>query len=135
MSTSPCLIFLPVELVEITFQTSSVCRHRVKNASTRNWKSVDTLRRRWTILITATPSLNTINVACNPEFLKAELKLTSQQDLLALARLLWPSARQHMQDTTWEHMEQTIRTVLDLEKLKECAYSDDLRLSACHPGL
>ncbi|KAK6074379.1 hypothetical protein SCUP515_06514 [Seiridium cupressi] len=92
--------------------------HKVKNASTRVFKSVSLLERQFTLLITATPCLNTLT------------------DLLGLARLLWSAAEDHLRSNPglWEEIE----CFDSLEKLNGLACIEpynDLQLAAVRPSL
>ena len=94
--------------------------HKVKNDITRNWKSVYLLDRQFTLLVTATPAVNSLT------------------DLMGLARILWPAPSEYLKThkpATWNLMEQTIKKLQDLKNLDDTVASDDMRLVAGRPGL
>ncbi|KAI5927455.1 P-loop containing nucleoside triphosphate hydrolase protein [Camillea tinctor] len=93
---------------------------KVKNTTTLNWKSVDLLDRQFTLLITATPCMNTLT------------------DVLGLARLLWKRPRQYLlQERTgiWEFMNSSIRGLEDLKQLEQYDRGADFQLVAGWPAL
>jgi SNF2 family DNA or RNA helicase len=93
--------------------------YKVKNPSTRNWRSVYLLERQFTLLITATPCMNTLT------------------DLLGLARLLWTVPENYLKQnpSTWKHIEKTFRDLEDLHLLDEYDASHDCQLVAGRPAL
>lgn len=94
--------------------------HKVKNDATRNWKSVAMLDRQFTLLVTATPAINSLT------------------DLMGLARLLWPRPSEYLktrQPEVWKTMEEKITKLQDLNQLDTVEAWDDLRLAAGRPGL
>ena len=94
--------------------------HKVKNDTTRNWKSVLTLDRQFTLLVTATPAINSLT------------------DLMGLARLLWPAPSEYLKihkPQTWQRMENTVGRLQDLRRIDGLAQWDDMRLVAGRPGL
>ncbi|KAK7754852.1 hypothetical protein SLS62_003166 [Diatrype stigma] len=94
--------------------------HKVKNDATRNWKSVALLDRRFTLLVTATPTINSLT------------------DLMALARLLWDRPSEYLKahnPDVWRTMEENITNLQALSQLDTVEAWDDLRLAAGRPGL
>ncbi|KAI3326118.1 P-loop containing nucleoside triphosphate hydrolase protein [Xylariaceae sp. AK1471] len=93
--------------------------YKVKNPSTRNWRSVYLLERQFTLLITATPCMNTLT------------------DLFGLARLLWSEPETYLKQnpSTWKHIETTFRDLEDLEILDGYDASHDYQLVAGRPAL
>lgn len=92
--------------------------HKVKNASTKAFKSVSLLEREYTLLLTATPCLNTLT------------------DLLGLARLLWTPAEKRLTSNldTWSRIKE-INTLRKLGILDTIEPYDDLQLAAARPSL
>ncbi|KAI0205812.1 P-loop containing nucleoside triphosphate hydrolase protein [Astrocystis sublimbata] len=94
--------------------------HKVKNPGTKNWRSIYFLKRQFTLLITATPCMNTLS------------------DLFGLARLLWTAAEHYLcQDsyTVDDNIDETIDSLEDLQKLDDCPSDHDFQLVAGRPGL
>ncbi|KAI1085178.1 P-loop containing nucleoside triphosphate hydrolase protein [Whalleya microplaca] len=93
--------------------------YKVKNSSTRNWKSVALLKRQFTLLVTATPCMNTLT------------------DLLGLARLLWQTPEEYLQENNerWCEIEGVFRDVEDLTYLDDVEPWDDLQIAAGRPAL
>ncbi|RYO78063.1 hypothetical protein DL762_008893 [Monosporascus cannonballus] len=93
---------------------------KVKNDATRNWKSVAMLERQFTLLVMATPCINSLT------------------NLMALARLLWkaPSeflAQQYPGD--WKQMKEKYTRLHDLKCLDNRDSWDHFQLVAGRPGL
>ncbi|KAI1487511.1 P-loop containing nucleoside triphosphate hydrolase protein [Biscogniauxia mediterranea] len=94
--------------------------YKVKNAATLNWKSVHLLERQFTLLITATPCMNTLT------------------DLLGLARLLWKRPRQYLEEElpeVWEAMDAGFTKLEDLKRLDRYDHWEDMQLVAGRPAL
>lgn len=93
--------------------------HKVKNDRTKNWRSVHLLERQFTLLITATPCLNTLT------------------DLFGLARLLWTAPEKYLKqkEGQWREIEGTFRDLKHLDYLDEHSKSHDFRLVAGRPAL
>lgn len=94
--------------------------HKVKNDATRNWKAVSLLDRQFTLLVTATPTINSVT------------------DLMGLARLLWPVPSEYLKGSkreTWDSIEENITKLQDLRQLDDVNAWDDMRLVAGRPGL
>lgn len=93
--------------------------HKVKNRSTRLWKSVASLKQHHMLLLTATPCLNTLS------------------DLIGPAHLLWQNATDYLKSNNPEVWKQTQRLALpDLpERLDKVQPWDDLQLAAGKPRL
>ncbi|KAH8202829.1 hypothetical protein TruAng_002992 [Truncatella angustata] len=92
--------------------------HKVKNASTKLFRSVSLLLRQYTLLITATPCLNTLT------------------DLLGPAMLLWDTAEDNIERTAglWDRIE-GITDITELDDLEGLEPHDALRLAAGRPSL
>ncbi|KAI1344895.1 P-loop containing nucleoside triphosphate hydrolase protein [Xylariaceae sp. FL0016] len=92
--------------------------HRVKNINTRNWKSVANLDRQFTLLITATPCINTLT------------------DLIGAAMLLWKVPKQHLIDSgLWSSVEHEFRSLEDLKRLDSLELWEDRWLVAGNPAI
>lgn len=93
--------------------------HKVKNHRTRNWRSVYLLERQFTLLITATPCLNTLT------------------DLFGLARLLWAAPEKYLKQdfAKWRKIEATFQDLEHLDYLEEHIQSHDFQLVAGRPAL
>ncbi|KAK5634613.1 hypothetical protein RRF57_010326 [Xylaria bambusicola] len=93
--------------------------YKVKNHRTKNWRSVYLLERQFTLLITATPCMNSLT------------------DMFGLAALLWTGAEKYLVQNP-EMRDEIRRKFQDLDhldKLDEYSKSDDLQLAAGQPGL
>ncbi|KAI1389617.1 uncharacterized protein F4822DRAFT_442853 [Hypoxylon trugodes] len=95
--------------------------YKIRNSSTKNWKSVALLDRQFTLLITATPCMNLLT------------------DLLGPVRLLWQSPEKYLQDEKQakklKEIECTFSLPQDLQKLDGVNPCDDLQLVAGRPSL
>ncbi|KAI0472682.1 P-loop containing nucleoside triphosphate hydrolase protein [Xylariaceae sp. FL0804] len=92
--------------------------YKVKNSATQAWRSVDRLEREFTLLITATPVMNTLT------------------DLLGLARLLWKAPRKYLESNSLlESMSEQFKKPEDLKSLDRLKPSNDLWLAAGWPAL
>ncbi|GAP84518.1 putative SNF2-like protein [Rosellinia necatrix] len=93
--------------------------YKVKNPSTKNWRSIYLLERQFTLLITATPCMNTLT------------------DLFGLVRLLWTAPERYLKNHTkkWEHIELDFKELQDLDKLDDYSQSNHSQLAAGRPGL
>ncbi|KAI8949103.1 P-loop containing nucleoside triphosphate hydrolase protein [Xylaria longipes] len=93
--------------------------YKVKNASTKNWRSIHFLKRQFTLLITATPCMNTIT------------------DLFGLARLLWTAPEEYLRQDPELGLEidQMFGDLDDLDQLDGYPSADDFQLVAGRPGL
>ncbi|KAI1419391.1 P-loop containing nucleoside triphosphate hydrolase protein [Xylaria sp. FL1777] len=93
--------------------------HKVKNHKTKNWRSIYLLERQFTLLITATPCLNTLT------------------DIFGLARLLWSVPEQYLKQnpTVWSEMEEVFGELEKLELLDKYPSSHDFQLVAGRPAL
>ncbi|CAJ2502433.1 Uu.00g098270.m01.CDS01 [Anthostomella pinea] len=92
--------------------------YKIKNSATRNWRSVQLLKRESTLLITATPCMNSLT------------------DLLGPTRLLWPGALAHLkQQGTWERIKAEITSLQDLAELEGLDSWDDFQLVAGRPAI
>ncbi|KAI0813298.1 P-loop containing nucleoside triphosphate hydrolase protein [Xylaria sp. FL0064] len=94
--------------------------HKVKNHKTRNWRSVYLLERQFTLLITATPCLNTL------------------ADLFGLARLLWTVPERYLQQEepeVWKDIEKNFKELDDLDYLDDHDTWHDFQLVAGRPAL
>ncbi|KAI2623782.1 P-loop containing nucleoside triphosphate hydrolase protein [Xylaria nigripes] len=93
--------------------------YKVKNPRTKNWRSVFLLERQFTLLITATPCMNTIS------------------DLFGLAGLLWSAPRQYLQrkEKRWRAIERKFKEFEDLRYLDEYPPSHYFQLVAGWPAL
>lgn len=92
---------------------------KVKNPSTKNWRSVYLLERQFTLLITATPCMNSLT------------------DLFGLARLLWTAPEKYMKENAvvWREIERKFKDLKDLELLDRFPPYHDLQLLAGRPAL
>jgi len=93
--------------------------YKVKNSSTLNWRSIHYLERQFTLLLTATPCMNSLT------------------DLFGLGRLLWTTPMRHLQrePQKWEYIEDTFSKLEDLDLLDEYAASHEYQLVAGHTSL
>jgi hypothetical protein len=93
--------------------------YKVKNGSTKNWRSIHYLERQFTLLLTATPCMNSLT------------------DLFGLGRLLWTVPRRHLkrQPQKWEHIEKTFSELKSLDLLDQYAASHEYQLVAGHASL
>ncbi|KAI0400495.1 P-loop containing nucleoside triphosphate hydrolase protein [Xylaria palmicola] len=93
--------------------------YKVKNARAKAWKSVYLLDRSFTLLITATPCMNTLT------------------DLLGLARLLWtaPEAYLRQNPEKWSRIKRAFKDVRDLAILENHPLDNDFQLVAAWPAL
>ncbi|KAJ8127646.1 hypothetical protein O1611_g5990 [Lasiodiplodia mahajangana] len=93
--------------------------YKVKNSSTKNWRSVYLLERQFTLLITATPCMNTL------------------ADLFALARLLWTAPEKHLKQNNgkWKEIERKFPGFEHLDLLDAYPQSHDFQLIAGRPSL
>ncbi|KAI5860085.1 P-loop containing nucleoside triphosphate hydrolase protein [Durotheca rogersii] len=93
--------------------------HKIKNSTTLSWKSINFLERQFTLLITATPCLNTL------------------VDLLALARILWHGPEKYLRKNPQKlkQMDTEIRELHDLETLDSLEVGNDCHLAAGRPSL
>lgn len=93
--------------------------HKVKNHRTRNWRSVYLLERQFTILITATPCMNTLT------------------DLFGLAMLLWAAPEKYLKQNPekWKQIEETFGELEHLDILEDYRQWEDFRLVAGRPAL
>ncbi|KAI1822177.1 P-loop containing nucleoside triphosphate hydrolase protein [Xylaria intraflava] len=91
--------------------------YKVKNHETKNWRSVYLLERQFTLLITATPYMNTIT------------------DLFGLARLLWSVPERYLkQSSTWKEIERKFQKLDHLRLLDDYPLSHDFQLVAGRHG-
>ncbi|KAI1332831.1 P-loop containing nucleoside triphosphate hydrolase protein [Xylariaceae sp. FL0255] len=93
--------------------------HKLKNANTRYWRSVYHIRRQFTLLITATPCVNSL------------------ADLFGLARLLWLQPEMYLKSDAaqWQFIEEKFTNLASLQQLDRLEYSNDLHLVAGRPSL
>ncbi|KAI1765160.1 SNF2 family N-terminal domain-containing protein [Hypoxylon sp. FL1150] len=93
--------------------------YKVKHANTGNWKSVALLERQFTLLVTATPCMNTLS------------------DLIGPARLLWTSPQEYLKKKaeTWNKIEKEFLGLEDLERLDREKPWDDLQLIGGWPSM
>ncbi|KAI0110906.1 P-loop containing nucleoside triphosphate hydrolase protein [Nemania sp. FL0031] len=93
--------------------------YKVKNSSTKNWRSVHLLERQFTLLITATPCMNSL------------------ADLFGLARLLWNAPERYLKqsDEKWKQIEQMFPSLKYLDRLDGFSPSHDFWLVAGRPSL
>ncbi|KAI1116294.1 P-loop containing nucleoside triphosphate hydrolase protein [Nemania sp. NC0429] len=93
--------------------------HKVKNHRTKNWRSVYFLERQFTLLITATPCMNTLT------------------DLFGLAKLLWTAPERYLQQKheTWRDIGAMFRKLEDLDHLDDFPQPHDFQLVAGRPAL
>ncbi|KAI0471343.1 P-loop containing nucleoside triphosphate hydrolase protein [Xylaria cf. heliscus] len=93
--------------------------YKVKNPATRNWRSVYFLKRQFTLLITATPCMNSL------------------VDLFGLARLLWTAPEEYIeQDPELStNIDKIFKGLTDLDRLDCYPSSHDFQLIAGRPGL
>ncbi|RYP66371.1 hypothetical protein DL770_008812 [Monosporascus sp. CRB-9-2] len=93
---------------------------KVKNDTTRNWKSVSMVGREFTLLVTATPCINSLT------------------DLMGLARLLWKTPSEYLEKQhpdTWKRMEEKVTNLHHLKDLDSLDSWDNFQLVAGRPGL
>ncbi|KAI0453414.1 P-loop containing nucleoside triphosphate hydrolase protein [Xylaria acuta] len=93
--------------------------YKLKNPGTKNWRSVYFLKRQFTLLITATPCMNTLT------------------DLFGLARLLWTAPEEYlMQDAEMAvEIDRMFKDLKDLDQLDDYPSAHDFQLVAGRPGL
>ncbi|RYP53801.1 hypothetical protein DL768_001252 [Monosporascus sp. mg162] len=93
---------------------------KVKNDATRNWKSVSMAGREFTLLVTATPCINSLT------------------DLMGLARLLWKTPSEYLEKQhpdIWKRMEKEVTNLHHLKKLDSYDSWDHFQLVAGRTGL
>ncbi|RYP59209.1 hypothetical protein DL769_008643 [Monosporascus sp. CRB-8-3] len=93
---------------------------KVKNDATRNWKSVSMVDREFTLLVTATPCINSLT------------------DLMGLARLLWKTPSEYLEKQhpdSWKRMEEKVTKLHHLKDLDSLDSWDHFQLVAGRPGL
>ncbi|KAI0446259.1 P-loop containing nucleoside triphosphate hydrolase protein [Xylaria telfairii] len=92
---------------------------KVKNPNTRNWRSVYLLKRQFTLLITATPCMNSLT------------------DLFGLARLLWTTPNEYLEQNPEQlhEINKIVKDETDLEKLDNYPLSHNIQLVAGRPAL
>ncbi|RYP29395.1 hypothetical protein DL767_006735 [Monosporascus sp. MG133] len=93
---------------------------KVKNDATRNWKSVSMVDREFTLLVTATPCINSLT------------------DLMGLARLLWKTPSEYLEKQhpdTWKQIGKEVTNLHDLKRLDSRNSWDHFQLVAGRPGL
>jgi hypothetical protein len=94
--------------------------YKVKNPATKNWRSLHLLERQFTLLITATPCMNTLT------------------DIFGLARLLWSAPQKYLKakkGKVWDHIERNYRDLGDLKNLDEYESFHDYQLVAGRPAM
>ncbi|TGJ87005.1 hypothetical protein E0Z10_g1754 [Xylaria hypoxylon] len=93
--------------------------YKVKNPNTRNWRSVYLLERQFTLLITATPCMNTLT------------------DIFGLARLLWTRPEKYLKrdPKVWKKVEDKFQDLKDLFLLDDLDISHQHQLVAGRPAL
>ncbi|KAI1750768.1 P-loop containing nucleoside triphosphate hydrolase protein [Xylaria castorea] len=93
--------------------------YKVKNPGTKNWRSVYFLKRQFTILITATPCMNTLT------------------DLFGLARLLWTAPEEYLKQNpeVADEIDRYFDDLCDLDQLDDYPLDHDFQLVAGRPGL
>ncbi|KAI0540527.1 P-loop containing nucleoside triphosphate hydrolase protein [Xylaria digitata] len=93
--------------------------YKVKNPNTKNWRSVYLLEREFTLLITATPCMNTLT------------------DILGLARLLWTKPEKYLKQNPemWKDIEMKFPGLEHLDMLDTLKPWDPYRLVAGRPSL
>ncbi|KAH8159711.1 hypothetical protein CIB48_g8533 [Xylaria polymorpha] len=93
--------------------------YKVKNPNTRNWRSVYLLERQFTLLITATPCMNTLT------------------DLSGLARLLWTAPKKYLEQNPKQlcEIDKIVKDLRDLQNLDNYPPSHNIQLVAGRPGL
>ncbi|RWA15008.1 hypothetical protein EKO27_g53 [Xylaria grammica] len=93
--------------------------YKVKNPKTKNWRSVFLLERQFTLLITATPCMNTLT------------------DMFGLARLLWTEPEKYLKrdPKVWDEVEETFQDLGDLCLLDNLDPWHDHQLVAGRPAL
>ncbi|KAI0838788.1 SNF2 family N-terminal domain-containing protein [Hypoxylon sp. FL0890] len=93
--------------------------YKIRNANTRNWKSVALLNRQFTLLVTATPCMNILS------------------DLLGPVRLLWQGAEKvfEKQPKKWNEVKSTFEKYNDLRRLDDLEPWDDAHLIAGRPSI
>ncbi|RYO91688.1 hypothetical protein DL764_008249 [Monosporascus ibericus] len=93
---------------------------KVKNDATRNWRSVSMVGREFTLLVTATPCINSLT------------------DLMGLARLLWKTPSEYLEKEhpdSWKQMEKEVTHLHDLKRLDSHDSWDHFQLVAGRPDL
>ncbi|KAI1742612.1 P-loop containing nucleoside triphosphate hydrolase protein [Xylaria scruposa] len=92
--------------------------YKVKNPGTKNWRSVYFLKRQFTLLITATPCMNTLT------------------DLFGLARLLWTAPEKYLEQSPHaSEIDRSFKKLEDLDSLKDYPLDHDFQLVAGRPGM
>ncbi|KAI0521787.1 P-loop containing nucleoside triphosphate hydrolase protein [Xylaria bambusicola] len=93
--------------------------YKVKNHRTKNWRSVYLLKRQFTLLITATPCMNSLT------------------DMFGLATLLWTGVEKYLDQnpTTRDEMRKEFQDLEHLDELDSYPASHDFQLVAGRPGL
>ncbi|KAI0394278.1 P-loop containing nucleoside triphosphate hydrolase protein [Xylariaceae sp. FL0594] len=93
--------------------------YKIKNSSTLNWQSINYLERQFTLLITATPCMNSLT------------------DLFGLARLLWTAPERYLQKDpeNWKALETEFSDLKSLDTLDRLEPWDDWQLIAGRPAL
>ncbi|KAI0012340.1 P-loop containing nucleoside triphosphate hydrolase protein [Xylariaceae sp. FL0662B] len=93
--------------------------NKVKNPATRNWKSIALLKRQFTLLVTATPCMNTLT------------------DLFGLVRLLWQTAEDCLKENemSWSELEDTFKGFQDLTLLDDHKSWEIYQIAAGSPAL
>ncbi|KAI0974205.1 P-loop containing nucleoside triphosphate hydrolase protein [Xylaria arbuscula] len=93
--------------------------YKVKNHKTKNWRSVYLLERQFTLLITATPCMNSLT------------------DIFALARLLWTAPQRYLKKdpVRWNEIEKTFTRLEDFDLLDKYPSWHDFQLVAGRPAL
>ncbi|KAI0551638.1 P-loop containing nucleoside triphosphate hydrolase protein [Xylaria curta] len=92
--------------------------YKVKNPGTKNWRSIHFLKRQFTLLITATPCMNTLT------------------DLFGLAMLLWTVPEKYLAQSSYaREINRSFKTLEDLDSLEDYPPDHDLQLVAGRPGM
>ncbi|KAI0186749.1 P-loop containing nucleoside triphosphate hydrolase protein [Xylaria flabelliformis] len=93
--------------------------YKVKNPDTRNWRSIHFLERQFTLLITATPCMNTLT------------------DLFGLAMLLWTVPEKYLEEDPdlANEINCSFQDLEDLELLEKYPPNHDFQLVPGRPGL
>ncbi|KAI1308600.1 P-loop containing nucleoside triphosphate hydrolase protein [Xylaria venustula] len=93
--------------------------HKVKNFRTKYWRSVYLLERQFTLLITATPCLNSVT------------------DLFALGKLLWTAPNVYLEKDPeeWEKITGIFNELQSLDILNDYPSSHDYQLVAGWPSM
>ncbi|TRX95812.1 hypothetical protein FHL15_003366 [Xylaria flabelliformis] len=93
--------------------------YKVKNPDTKNWRSIHFLTRQFTLLITATPCMNTLT------------------DLFGLAMLLWTAPEMYLEEDPYlaDEINRSFGDLEDLELLEKYPSNHDFQLVAGRPGL